>query len=214
MNLWLSCSILSVALFLSSSAPTPEECQPLVTPLLITDSLMGKKFNFYAGFTDQEIYRDVLKITDSSWITFTESPSNKSEVIMSQENRLNGTCFGSKAKIDMTGEMIETRLPNMTWTLQRLPSCDTCLVLEINSTMTNNKDMLNFIKLDRVSVPDEIQARAVYLFSTELTVKDSDLEHFKKQASCFDFSGELHYLFNPEKTFCKEGEGIKLPYSQ
>ncbi|CAG5887624.1 unnamed protein product [Menidia menidia] len=194
MNLWLSCSILSVALFLSSSAPTPEECQPLVTPLLITDSLMGKKFNFYAGFTDQEIYRDVLKITDSSWITFTESPSNKSEVIMSQENRLNGTCFGSKAKIDMTGEMIETR--------------------QINSTMTNNKDMLNFIKLDRVSVPDEIQARAVYLFSTELTVKDSDLEHFKKQASCFDFSGELHYLFNPEKTFCKEGEGIKLPYSQ
>ncbi|XP_075306490.1 uncharacterized protein LOC142368244 [Odontesthes bonariensis] len=213
MNLWLCCHLLFAALFHSSSALTPEECQPLVTPLSLADpSVMEGKFYFHAGYTDHEVHKAILKITDSSWTKFTASPSSKTEILMSQENKINGTCFGSTSNMTTEGNTVSVTFANTTSTSQVLPSCDTCLVFFINCTIRNTKKLFEAMKISNPTGTDEFEARSVYLYGTEVTLKDSDLEHFKKQASCFGFSGELDYHFDPEKTgVCEEGEGIRIP---
>ncbi|KAF3850529.1 hypothetical protein F7725_012301 [Dissostichus mawsoni] len=57
---------------------------------------------------------------------------------------------------------------------------------------------------------EEISLRALYLMGREATLKDSDLEEFKKQASCLGFSGEPQYIYNPKNGFCTEEESIKM----
>ena len=49
---------------------------------------MDGKFYFLAGFSDHEFFKAILKITDSSWMKITESPSSKTEIVISQENKL------------------------------------------------------------------------------------------------------------------------------
>ncbi|XP_039676291.1 uncharacterized protein LOC120571417 isoform X2 [Perca fluviatilis] len=88
MNLWLSAHFLVAGLFLSCSALTSEECQPLVTPLSLVDpSMMYGRSNFLVGYVDRDIYRGILKTTESSWMNFTASPS-ANEVVMSQTNKI------------------------------------------------------------------------------------------------------------------------------
>ncbi|XP_075306491.1 uncharacterized protein LOC142368246 [Odontesthes bonariensis] len=213
MNLWLCCHLLFAALFHSSSALTPEECQPLVTPLSLADpSVMYGKVNFLAGFADHDVFKAILKVTESSWVNVTGSPSSPTEAVMSEGNKINGICLDSRTNMTIKDDIASATLPNMTWALHVLPSCDGCLLLSINSTVKNTKKMLEMMKVSTADDADEIRARSLYLLGRELTVKDSDLEHFKKQASCLGFSGELDFLFNPEKSFCKEGEGIKFPF--
>ncbi|XP_041868086.1 uncharacterized protein LOC121656919 [Melanotaenia boesemani] len=211
MNLWLSSHLLFAALFLSSSALTPEECQPLITPLsLVNSSVIHGKFKFLVGFTDHEAFKAVLKATDSGWLNIRESPTNTSEVIMSQENKINGTCLSSRANATIENNTITARLINVTSMVHVLPSCDSCLVLDINSTLKNSKDFLQVMRISDPTEANEIQARALYLFGSELTLKDSDLEHFKKQASCLGFSGELDFHFDAKKSFCEEGKGLNM----
>ncbi|XP_072227244.1 uncharacterized protein [Leuresthes tenuis] len=213
MNLWLSCHLLFVALFLRSSALTPEECQPLITPLSLADpSVMYGKVNFLAGVTDHDAYKAILKVTESSWVNITESPSSTTEAVMSEGSRINGTCMASGANVTIKDNIASATLTNMTWALHILPSCDGCIVFSLNSTAKNSKKMFELMNISIADDADEIHAHSLYLLGRQLTLKDSDLEHFKKQASCLGFSGELDFLFNPEKSFCKEGEGIKVPF--
>ncbi|XP_041868087.1 uncharacterized protein LOC121656920 [Melanotaenia boesemani] len=214
MNLWLSGYLLFAALFLSSSAPTPEECQPLITPLSLADpSVMYGKMHFLVGFTDHEVYKASLKLTDSSWVKITASPSSTTEVIMSQENRMNGICLSSRSNVTIEGNTGGATHTNMSLTFQVLPSCKGCLVFSANSTLKNAKEILQLMQMGSLTEVDEIHGRALYLLANELTLKESDLEHFKKQASCLGFSGDPDYTYNPEKSFCKEGEGIRMPFS-
>ena len=68
MNLWFSTHFLVVGLLLSSSAVTPEECQPLVTPLSLADpSMMYDRMNFIMGYVDNNAYDAILKSTKRSW---------------------------------------------------------------------------------------------------------------------------------------------------
>ncbi|MEQ2317102.1 hypothetical protein AMECASPLE_039318 [Ameca splendens] len=112
------------------------------------------------------------------------------------------------------GDTIITSHLNTTSEFQVLPSCDGCLVFMINSTTKNIKNLLQVMKLIDLEIPEEISARSLYILGKGQTLTESDLKHFKKQASCLGFSGELDFLYNPEKSFCKEDEGIWLPFSQ
>ncbi|KAK2830940.1 hypothetical protein Q5P01_018871 [Channa striata] len=209
MTLRLCRLFLVVGLFLSSSALTPEECRPLVTPLSLADpSMMLGRTNFIVGYSDHKVYKEILKVTDSSWLNMTASPSSPNEIVMSQENRINGICFGSTANITIDGNTAKSSYANMTSAVHLLPSCEGCVLLSINTTARDAEKMLKLIHFN--STEKEITATSLYLLAREMTLKDSDLEHFKQQASCLGFSGEPDYHYDPKKEFCREGEGIRI----
>ncbi|XP_024154090.1 uncharacterized protein LOC112162528 [Oryzias melastigma] len=216
MRLWLSCHLLFAGISLNVFAATPEECELLVTPVSLADpSVILGKTNYLAGYTDYAPFKGILKATDSSWLNITESPSNiTSEVLMSQENRINGTCVGSTVKMTLEGLRARVAFTEMDATLSVLPSCDGCFVFYINYTANDVKKLLEHINVSDKDLADQAQGRSLYLMGKQLTLSPSDLEHFRKQASCLGFLGEPDFLFNPEKSFCREGEGIRLPYSQ
>ncbi|XP_039676290.1 uncharacterized protein LOC120571417 isoform X1 [Perca fluviatilis] len=210
MNLWLSAHFLVAGLFLSCSALTSEECQPLVTPLSLVDpSMMYGRSNFLVGYVDRDIYRGILKTTESSWMNFTASPS-ANEVVMSQTNKMNETCLASSVKVTIDGNTATTSIANTTSVFHFLPSCDGCLVMSINATVRDLDKFATMLKLNVDVSGEEVNVRALYLLGREATLKDSDLERFKQQASCLGFSGEPDFLYDPKKGFCAEGEGIKL----
>ncbi|KAF3706878.1 hypothetical protein EXN66_Car000049 [Channa argus] len=212
MNLCLSSLFLVVGLFLSSSALTPEECRPLVTPLSLADpSMMFGRTNFIVSYTDHEVYKNIMKVTDSTWFNITTSPSSPNELVILEESRMNGVCFASTSNITIDGNTGRSSYANITIAFHLLPSCDGCLVLSINSTAGNIDKMLKLINF--TSTEKEITAYSVYLLARETTVKDLDLEQFKQQASCLGFSGEPDFYYDPKKDFCREGESTRIQFS-
>uniref|UniRef100_A0A3Q0QQD2 Uncharacterized protein n=1 Tax=Amphilophus citrinellus TaxID=61819 RepID=A0A3Q0QQD2_AMPCI len=170
---------------------------------------MYGRLNFLVGYTDHEVYKEMLKLTDSSWVNTTTSPSGSGEIVMSQENRMNGTCLASEANMTIEGNTARVEVTNAVSSFHLLPSCDGCLVFMINSTARNIKHLLKLMRLN-LDVGDVIDSRSVYLLSKESALKESELEHFKQQASCLGFSGDPDFIYNPEKSFCAKGEGIKI----
>ncbi|XP_062291825.1 uncharacterized protein LOC133996252 [Scomber scombrus] len=210
MNLWFSVHFLLAALHLSSSAPTHEECSALVSHLSLSDpSVMYGRLNFIMGYADHEAYSSILKMTESSWIKISPSPDDVQSILMSQENRINGSCSGSTTKVTIQGDTLSTDVYNVTSSFHVHRTGSDCFSFSINSTARNLGKLLRLMKLDG-PFPDEITSRAFYVFSRETTVKDSDLENFKKQASCFGFTKEPDFHFDPKKEFCAEGEGIRV----
>uniref|UniRef100_A0A8D0DCL9 Uncharacterized protein n=1 Tax=Sander lucioperca TaxID=283035 RepID=A0A8D0DCL9_SANLU len=210
MNRWLSAHFLVAGLFLSCSALTSEECQPLVTPLSLVDpSMMYGRSNFLVGYVDHNFYKGILKTTDSSWLNFTASTS-ANEVVMSQENKMNGTCLSTSVKVTIDGNTATTSIANITSVFHLLPSCEGCLVMSINATARDLDKFATMMKLNVAVSGEEINSRCLYLLGREATLKDSDLERFKQQASCLGFSGEPDFIFDPKKGFCAEGEGLKV----
>ncbi|XP_033492783.1 uncharacterized protein LOC117263489 isoform X2 [Epinephelus lanceolatus] len=210
MNLWISSHLLVVGLFLSTSALTPEECQPLVTPLSLADrSVMYGRTNLIAGYSDGEVFNNILKLTESCWINLSPSSSADRDV-MSEENKINGTCVSTTINVTIDSNTMTMSLANLTSALQLLPSCDSCLLFNVNSTARNLKKLLDKMNFNSNVTEDEINFQALYLMSRESTLKDSDLEHFKQQASCLGFSREPDFLYDPKNEFCAEGEGVKM----
>ncbi|KAK1879109.1 Nectin-4 [Dissostichus eleginoides] len=103
-------------------------------------------------------------------------------------------------------------LANVTSKFHILPSSDSILVMSINSTASHFKKLLQMTQIDLEDAVDEISFHALYLLGRETTLSDSDMEEFKKQASCLGFSGEPHYIYNPENAFCTEEESIKMEF--
>ncbi|XP_047460708.1 uncharacterized protein LOC125019774 [Mugil cephalus] len=211
MNLWLRAHFMVALLFLRCSALTPEECQPLVKPTSL-DSMIHEKLYFLMAYAEQDTYKNILKVTDSSWVKITASPSAPRQVVMSQENRINGSCFASSVNVSIESDSATVSLANITTYFQVLPSCEGCVVFSGNSTLKNHKKILDFMKISSVSDNKEFSSGFLYFLAKEPTVKASDLEHFKQQADCLGFSGEPDFYYNQEKSFCQEGEGVRLPF--
>ncbi|XP_027892789.1 uncharacterized protein LOC114156504 [Xiphophorus couchianus] len=213
MNLWLG-SLLFASLLLIGSALSPEECRPLVAPVSLADpSVIYGKVNFLAGYTDHDFHNAMLKLTESSWVNITKSPAGNNELIMIQGSNINGTCLKNSQKMKIEGDTIASSYLNMTAVSHVLPSCDGCLVLMINSTAKNIEILLQLFKLGNANIQNEVTARSLYFLDRGSAVSESDMERFKKQASCLGFSGEPNFLHKPEKSFCKEEESIHLPDS-
>ncbi|XP_037651772.1 uncharacterized protein LOC119503823 [Sebastes umbrosus] len=211
MNLWIISHFLVAGLFLSSSALTPEECQPLVTPLSLADpSMMYGRWNSIVLYTDNEAYNAMGKVSQSSWMNIIASPSSPNEVVISQEDKMNGTCYASNVNVTIDGNTLSASFANVTSVFHLLPSCDGCLLLSVNSTATNFDKVLQKMKFNVNVTGEEFHAYALCLMARESTVKDSDMERFKQQASCLSFSREPDFLYDPKNGFCAEGEGIDL----
>ncbi|KAK9532365.1 hypothetical protein VZT92_009752 [Zoarces viviparus] len=211
MNLWLSSLFLVAGLFLSSSALSAEECQPLTTPLSLADpSMLYGRSNFIMGYTDNEIHNDILKKTQSMWMNNT--PSSNNTIIMSKETHLNGTCVSETVNATIDGNTGSISYAGNSFTFQILPGLDGFLVINGRFTFRNKQGrMLNLIKLYSNVTVDEVKVRSIYLMAKGTTLKDepeeSDLEHFKKQASCLGFSKEPDFIYDDENGFCAEGKG-------
>ncbi|XP_041810712.1 uncharacterized protein LOC121619959 [Chelmon rostratus] len=211
MNLWFSRLFLVAGLFLSISALTPEECEPLVKPLSLVDpSMMYGRLNFIMGYSDSEEYKAILKSLHSSWMNISASPHSTKEVVMYEENDINGTCFGSTFNTSIDGDTATSSMGNITTEFHLLPSCDGCVVFSGISTARNLEKFLDLVKLDSTNTREQFTTNAVYLMGRESTLTDADLEHFKQQASCLGFSGEPDFHYDTKNGFCKEGKGVKL----
>ncbi|XP_042362154.1 uncharacterized protein LOC121957581 [Plectropomus leopardus] len=210
MKLRLSGYFLVAGLFLIASALTPEECQSVLTPLSLDDrSTMYGRWNFIVGYTDHDVFNSILKITESSWMNISTS-SSPNEDVVTQEEKMNGTCVATSVTVAVDGKAASTTFANLTSEFHVLPSCDGCLVMSINCTTKNLDKFLQALKIDSNPTGDEISVRALYLWSRESTLKDSDLEHFKQQASCLGFSRDPDFLYDTKNDFCAEGEGVKV----
>uniref|UniRef100_A0A3P9PSH8 Uncharacterized LOC103472539 n=1 Tax=Poecilia reticulata TaxID=8081 RepID=A0A3P9PSH8_POERE len=163
------------------------------------DEIYGK-VNFLAGYTDHDFHGDMLKLTESSWVNITKSPKGNNEIVMIQGSNINGTCLKNTQSMNIEGNTITSSILNMTSESHVLPSCDGCLVLMINSTTKNVKILIQLFKLSASNTQEEISARSLYFLGRGSAMAESDMELFKKQASCLGFSGEPNFLHKPEKS--------------
>uniref|UniRef100_A0A3Q2EGL0 Uncharacterized protein n=1 Tax=Cyprinodon variegatus TaxID=28743 RepID=A0A3Q2EGL0_CYPVA len=129
--------------------------------------LYGEKV-FLAGYTDHDFLKSMLKLSDSSWTNVTASPAGNNEIVMDQRSRMNGTCIKYSSTISYILLMFSffcCSFPelNMTSQFQVLPSCDGCMVLNINATSTNLKRALEVMKMSYTDMPDELSAHALYI---------------------------------------------------
>uniref|UniRef100_A0A3Q3H269 Apolipoprotein M n=1 Tax=Labrus bergylta TaxID=56723 RepID=A0A3Q3H269_9LABR len=208
MDLWFSSVFLVVGLFLSSSAQTPEECKPLVTPLSMADpSVIYGRMNLIMGYVDNGIFNDILKATESSWVNMSMSTSSPNDLVMAQLYKMNGTCIRSNLTLNIEGDTAKSQ---SNFTFQLMPNCDGCMVTTVNSTFMNINNSLQKMNFSSPTDKPEINARALYLFARGMTLEESDLEVFKKQASCLGFTREPDFHYNPENEFCKEDEGVMI----
>ncbi|XP_074542721.1 uncharacterized protein LOC141802847 [Halichoeres trimaculatus] len=211
MNLWVSGLFLVVGLFLSSSALTEEECKPLIEPLSMDDhSGMIGEWYFIGGYNDNDALNAILKSTQSTRVNVTQSPTAPNEVLMTQENRINGTCFGSETIMTINGFTAQTQMINVTSSIQSLSSCDSCMLFHISGNSTKMTEVLEKLHFENVATEQEVSFHALYLMAKSTTLEDSAIEHFKKQAGCLGFTGEPSFHFDPKNSFCDQDEIVQL----
>ncbi|KAG8004804.1 hypothetical protein GBF38_010601 [Nibea albiflora] len=198
MNLWFS-HLLVAGLVLTTSALTPEECQPLLKPLSLADSsMLHGRLNLIMGYSDTEAVDTILKSTESYWIKMTPSPSDKNELTVHEENKINGTCIILSFNMTIDGDAATMSVGNISKTLNVLPSCDGCVVFKSNITGRNTGKLFRHSNININITDEEVTSHATFLLARETTVKDSDLEQFKQQASCLGFTGEPDFKYDPK----------------
>ncbi|XP_068188685.1 uncharacterized protein [Antennarius striatus] len=213
MNLCFGGFVLLAGVFLSVSALTPEECQPLITPVSLADhSMIHGRYNLLAGYADHDALKSILKVTESSWLTFSPSESNPNQVVMFEDNKMNGQCYESRVSMTIEGDKSTMSVTNWTSVFQVLPSPDGCHAYTANNTVRNIDPFLQMLKIDKTFGDVELHPHAFYLMCKQSSVTDSDLESFKQQAGCLGYSGELSFQYDPQNGFCTEGAGIFLDF--
>ncbi|XP_071386515.1 toll-like receptor 13 [Centroberyx affinis] len=195
MFLRYSVYFLIAGLYLSSSAPTPEDCQRLVTPLPLENlTKIHGRWNFIEGFTDHEIFDSILKTLDSHWCRITPSPSSNNTLTLFEENMMNGKCHNSVHNMTVIGDtMVFTHYNNKS-TAHMLQACADCLVLSYNSTVG---DM-------------DVSIRSHNILGRSSALEESDLETFRQQAECLGFSQPPNFHYDPKKDFCPDDEAQKM----
>ncbi|XP_031734804.1 uncharacterized protein LOC116400854 isoform X3 [Anarrhichthys ocellatus] len=171
---------------------------------------MYGRLNFIMGYTDNEIYNDILKMTQSMWLNITPSPSSSNTVNFFQENKINGSCISLKFNTTIDGNTGLTSFGNITSMFHLLPTFDGYLLMSLSSTNRNLDKLLSMLNINSNTTAEEINVHALYLMGNGTALKDSDLEHFKSQASCLGFFKEPNFIYDPKNGFCAEGEGRKI----
>nr|XP_046273193.1 uncharacterized protein LOC124074372 [Scatophagus argus] len=213
MNMWFRCHFLFAGLFVSISALTPEECLPLVTPLdLANHSMLHDRLNFIVGYTDTEAFKVILKSTDSSWAKLSWWPNSNTHAVMHQGNRMNGTCFKSSNNVTFEDNTGVSVVGDITSTFHLLPTCEGCLVLNVSIVSRNLNKVLQLLKVDSTVNEEVVTTHSLYLMARNSTLSDSDLQHFRQQASCLGFPGEPDFHYDPKNDFCGEDEGLTLQF--
>uniref|UniRef100_A0A8C2WJK0 Uncharacterized protein n=1 Tax=Cyclopterus lumpus TaxID=8103 RepID=A0A8C2WJK0_CYCLU len=203
MNLWLSTQFLVAGLFLSSWALTPEECRPLITPLSLKPSMVSL---YLSGFVYKLL---ALKQNSDIWEVLPQFMPLALALPLPLVSFLrNGTCLFS---VEMINIQFLSLVSNYSGSFHMLPTCDDCLLYSFNRTATNLDKMFEKMELNINATAEETHYRGLYLMARGTTVKDSDLENFRKQASCLGFNREPDFIYDPKNDFCSECEGRKIP---
>uniref|UniRef100_A0A3B4T9B3 Uncharacterized LOC111223332 n=1 Tax=Seriola dumerili TaxID=41447 RepID=A0A3B4T9B3_SERDU len=199
MNLWFSSLTLVAGLFLCSTALPLEECQTLVTPSSLADpSTMYGRLNVLVGYTDHEAFNGILKVTDSSWLKISPT-SSPNKIVMSEDNKI---CFCLNLHCFHFPAAYLPSIANITSVFHLVPSCDGCVVFSINTTASNLDHFFKLLNMTKKITDSESKTFINFVFlppGKESTVKDSDMEHFKKQASCFGFDREPDFVYDTKK---------------
>ncbi|KAM4629994.1 uncharacterized protein ACJ7VT_022728 [Polymixia lowei] len=184
--------LLVAGLCLSSSAPAPEDCPPLVAPLPLDEpsKILGR-WIFIEGFTDHKMYDTILKTVNSSWISITPSTSsNNNSLILLDNDKTNGKCNMSASNLTISGNTVKFVHDTYSGVFQTLPTCPECLLLDINSTM---KEL-------------DAPIHSLYILARSPVLNDSDLEVFRKQAECLQFPQNPSFHYDPKQELCPDGE--------
>ncbi|XP_031443457.1 saxitoxin and tetrodotoxin-binding protein 1-like [Clupea harengus] len=181
-------STILALLALTQAAPV---CEELVKPLHVEDltPMMGRWW-FLSGFCDHQVFTDILKVVNSSWITLTPSGQTGS-LIMSQGNMLNGKCvdFTSanmtlKSSVVHVNQMFDGQ--KVTTEMIILPSGSDYLTLKLKFKM------------------EEITIRSLYLFGRSGKLSDTEQKAFQTQAECLGYSGPAPYTYNGVTELCDQ----------
>ncbi|XP_034016697.1 uncharacterized protein LOC117501842 isoform X1 [Thalassophryne amazonica] len=214
MMLLLTIQFLFAGLVLISDvSPTPEDCQHLVKPLSLKDfSMFSGTWYFIEGFTDSPPFKSILKVLETTMLKMVPTPRNAAVLRLIEENKFNGTCYGSKFNITIYHDTAMTKTGTIETVFHLLPTCSDCLLFSINTTGTGFDKIQKMLGLPVTVGDEEIHARAFYLMSQKTSVKEEDLQHFKKQAACAGFSGDSDYQYDSSKEFCAEDEGQEITF--
>uniref|UniRef100_A0A8C2Z380 Uncharacterized protein n=1 Tax=Cyclopterus lumpus TaxID=8103 RepID=A0A8C2Z380_CYCLU len=181
MNLWLSTHFLVAGLFLSSWALTPEECRPLITPLSMKPSMVSLHLS---GFVYEAL---ALKQNSAIWEVAPQFMP-LALALLYQKNI-------GRFSVEMINIQFLSSVDNFTSLNHMLPTCDGCLLYSFNRTVTYLDKMYKKMGLNDDITAEEHIMSGLHLFARGTTLKDSELEHFRKQASCLGFNREPDFIY-------------------
>nr|XP_033933076.1 uncharacterized protein LOC117440985 [Pseudochaenichthys georgianus] len=202
--------LLVSGLFLGSWALTPEECQPLMTPLSLADpSMMYNRSHFLVGYSTSAVFGAMLKQMESSWCNISPSPSDPTGVVLVHDDKLNGVCMTTTATYYRERHSLSVSEELL---LQHLPPAAELRRLSGPQHEHHGPKHGHHAQAAETQHPRwrerRSNLRCLYLLGRETTLKDSDFEDFKKQASCLGFSGEPQFIYDSKNGFCAEGESV------
>ncbi|KAK5855520.1 hypothetical protein PBY51_005617 [Eleginops maclovinus] len=162
--------LLVAGLVLSSWALTPEECEPLVTPVSLADSSMIHGVTYFlAGYAKTNVSQALLRNCDSFWINVTESgPQN---LVFAQFNKVNGSCTHSLFNVTVDVHTATGFFANITQSFHILPSSDHLIVVAINNTIRNSP-IVNRRMKNIGEVPEEFINSSLFMLGRNATLSE------------------------------------------
>ncbi|XP_034016700.1 uncharacterized protein LOC117501843 isoform X1 [Thalassophryne amazonica] len=213
MMLWLTIQFLFAGLVLSDASPMPEDCYQLVKPLSLTDhSMLSGTWYFIEGFTDHEPFKSRLKVLETTRVKMVLKPNNADVLQVFEEDKFNGICYGAKFSGPINGDIVTLTSGTHEMVFQLLPTCSDCMLVNSNITFFHYHQIEKMFDFPTTVGEDKFHTHSFYLMAKKASVKEEDLQQFRKQAACVGFSGDPDYHYDPSKEFCAEGEGRQMMY--
>ncbi|XP_061841802.1 uncharacterized protein [Nerophis lumbriciformis] len=186
-RLWTQLAgLVAVASLTAASDPT---CEELVVSLEDRNLVSGK-WIFYAGTSDNQDFLNELEKGINLWVHFSLSHPDSDNIPVRWGHKEVGKCTYENLTSTYSRGVatVETQysLNAEEHSEKYLKSCPDCLLLVDHMT----------VKLPNLRSP--MKGRLLLLLTRTGTLDDAQLEVFKKQAACLNFTKKLHFADNTE----------------
>ncbi|KAL2077726.1 hypothetical protein ACEWY4_027230 [Coilia grayii] len=182
----------SAILALLALTGADSDCEQFDKPLDIKDltPFMGKWW-FLTGFCEHELFGNILKITNSSWVTL--APTDQAgSILMSQGNMYNGKCEFVMINMTLKDNFLHVNPmfegEEVTAKTKILPSDPHYLVLNLIYEVAG------------------VTIKSLYLLGRSGRVSDTALRAFQKQAECMGYSGPAQYTYDGVTELCDQDQ--------
>ncbi|XP_041930531.1 saxitoxin and tetrodotoxin-binding protein 1-like [Alosa sapidissima] len=176
-------STIFALLALTRAAPV---CEELVKPLHVEDltPMMGKWW-FLSGFSDNQSFRNILKVSNSSWITLT--PSGQAEsFIMSHGNKIDGKCEFATSNITLKSGVLHAKQM----------AEGNLLIFEVTILPSG----LDYLTVKHKMV--DLNITSLYLFGRSAKLSETEQQAFQRQAECLGYSSPAPYTYDGVTELC------------
>ncbi|XP_056327845.1 saxitoxin and tetrodotoxin-binding protein 2 [Danio aesculapii] len=176
---------------------TLPDCEELTKPRSLEDdykSIMGK-WIFHKGIADHQLFTQILKTVNSSWIEFGPS-ALENTVTLSQGNMLNGKCEFSTINATIKDNTIYSYKNGTLSEGKFLQSCPDCLTISFVSQFRNET------------------IKTLYFFKRDSKAEEVDVDMYWKRAECLGFKSEEQYTYDGVTEFCrvaKDSSSVQKP---